>query len=162
MPRRTGAHRGPRGAGSLVVAGGRALLGADMLICPQLPRWALGERRGHGRVGPSAALLPGGSAAASSTSSYHLFLISSLNTKRILLLLLQSPCYSYSFKASKCLKANSALFISIKNAGHQVYLRPPEKKPATAHTLHKPRWAGDSPDHAVLPTSVHACAKSLQ
>ncbi|CAI9158546.1 unnamed protein product [Rangifer tarandus platyrhynchus] len=40
-----------------------------MLLCPQLPRSASGEPRGHGRVGPSAALRPGGSAAASSTAS---------------------------------------------------------------------------------------------
>lgn len=52
-----------------MAAGGRALLGANMLLCPLQPRSASGEPRGHGRAGPSAALWPGGSAASSSSSS---------------------------------------------------------------------------------------------
>lgn len=36
-----------------------------------------------------------------------------------------------SFIAPKCI----AWYISMKNASHQVYLRPPDKEPATVHTL---------------------------
>lgn len=47
-----GTRRGPGGARSLVAAGGRALLGAGMLLCPLRPRSASGSR------GVTAARVP--------------------------------------------------------------------------------------------------------
>ena len=52
-----------------MAAGGRALLGASMLLCLLQPRSASGEPRGHSGVGPSTALQPGGIAASSNVAA---------------------------------------------------------------------------------------------